>query len=570
MRPGDTTAPTPPTLLSRRAFLASTGQLAAGLAVAGPPLLVAAPAFDLVIKGGTILDGTGGPPFPADVGLVGDRIEFIGTISSEQGRRVLDASGLSVAPGFIDIHTHSDGTILAYPTADSRVRQGVTTEVTGNCGGSAAPVGGPDSPALGRELSREGPPATWSDVASYCALLERTRIATNQVLLVGQGTLRRNLVGLVNRPLTPDELQAEIRSLEEALDQGVFGLSTGLEYTPGRFTPTDEIVALARVVARRGGLYASHIRNEEALLLEAVDEAIAIGRQTGVRVQISHLKAAGRPNWPKQRGALGLIETARRDGIAVLADAYPYTAYSTGLTIFLPDWALEGGAPAILARLRDPAARARIRREVGPRIANDPGSADLIVIARVESERNRALVGETLAAIAARWKLDPVEALLKLLEEEETSVSYIGHAMSPENVELVLAHPLVMIGSDGSSLAPVGRAAAARPHPRSYGAYARVLAHYVRERRLLDLTTAIKKMTSMPADQIGLRDRGRIARGLKADLVAFDLAQVQDRATFEDPHQYAAGFVHVLVNGVPVVEGGQPTGARPGQVLRRP
>ncbi len=558
-----------PDVVTRRAFLVQTGQVAACLAVAGPVSVVAAPAFDLVIKGGTILDGTGGPPFPADLGIVGDRIEALGQIAPEQGRRLLDAMGLYVAPGFIDIHTHSDGTILSYPTADSRVRQGVTTEVTGNCGGSAAPLGGADLDARRRELAREGTPGTWSDVASYCALLEKTRIATNQALLVGQGTLRRNLVGLVNRPLASEELAAEIRALEEALDQGAFGLSTGLEYTPGRFTPTDEIVALARVVARRGGLYASHIRNEEALLLEAIDEAIEIGRRTGVRVQISHLKAAGRPNWSKQRGALGLIETARREGIAVLADAYPYTAYSTGLTIFLPDWALEGGAPAILARLSDPAERARIRRDVGPRIANDPGSPDLIVIARVESERNRPLVGETLAAIAARWKLDPVDALLRLLEEEDASVSYIGHAMSPENVERVLAHPLVMIGSDGSSLAPVGRAAAARPHPRSYGAYARVLAHYVRERRLFDLPTAVKKMTSLPADQVGLRDRGRIARGLIADLVVFDAAQVQDRATFDDPHQYATGFVHVLVNGVPVVEGGQPTGARPGRVLRR-
>lgn len=555
--------------VSRRRFLVSASHAAAGLAVLRPVRLVAAPAFDLVLTGGTIVDGTGGPPLRADLGIVGDRIEYLGAISPGQGRRVLDVQGLYVAPGFIDIHTHSDGTILTYPTADSRIRQGVTTEVTGNCGGSAAPLSGPSIEARRRELATEGVAATWTDLASYCALLEQTRIATNQALLVGQGTLRRNVVGLVNRPLTPDELQAEIRALEEALDQGAFGLSTGLEYIPGRFTPTEEIVALARVVARRGGLYASHLRNEEALLLEAIDEAIEIGRQTGVRVEISHLKAAGRPNWAKQRGALGLIETARRDGIAVLADAYPYTAYSTGLTIFLPDWAAEGGAPAILARLRDPAERARIRRELAPRIASDPGGYDLIVIARVASERNRPLVGRSLEEIAATWKLEPIDALLRLLEEEETSVSYIGHAMSPENVELVLAHPLVMIGSDGSSLAATGAALAARPHPRAYGAYARVLAYYVRERRLFDLVTAIKKMTSMPADQVGLRDRGRIARGQAADLVVFDPAQVQDHATFERPHQYATGFVHVLVNGVPVVEAGQPTGARPGRVLRR-
>jgi N-acyl-D-aspartate/D-glutamate deacylase len=342
-----------------------------------------------------------------------------------------------------------------------------------------------------------------------------------------------------------------------------------LEYAPGRFTPTDEIVALARVVARRGGLYASHIRNEEANLLAAVDEAIEIGRRTGSRVEISHLKAAGRPNWPKQNAALDLIEAARTDGVDVMADAYPYTAYSTGLTIFMPDWALEGGWSRLGERLENPDDRARIRQSYSSQIEVDPGDYSLIVIASTRTEENRELVGMNLVEIGDHWALDPVDAALRLLMEEEGRVSIIGHGMSPDNVERVLSHPLVMIGSDGYSMAPVGRAAQTRPHPRSYGTCARVLAHYCRERKIFDLATAVRKMSSMPADQVGIVDRGRIARGMKADLVVFDPESVRDVATFDDPHRYAVGIEHVLVNGKLVVDGGKSTGARAGKVLRK-
>jgi N-acyl-D-amino-acid deacylase len=552
---------------TRRRFLRDGGRGFLGLALF--PRIEWQPAFDLVLKGGTVVDGTGGTPFPADVGVRGDAIEAVGAIPEDAARRVVDVSGLHVAPGFVDIHSHSDGDILAYPGAESRAMQGVTTEITGNCGSSAAPLAGEDLARRRADLEEEGVRPEWSDLASYCAVIERSAIAVNHAMLLGQGTLRRGAVGLVNRPLTHEELDAVLRAVEGGMDQGAFGLSTGLEYVPGRYTPTDEIVAMARVVGRRGGLYASHIRNEEASLLEAVGEAIEIGRRSGARVEISHLKAAGRRNWPKQRAALHLVESARRDGVEVLADAYPYTAYSTGLTIFLDDAALEGGTPAMLERLRDPAQRSRIRGQAAERIAADPGDFDLVVISRVKTEANRAFVGKSLAQIAALRGLEPVDALLALLEEEEGIVSFIGHGMSEENVEQVLAHPLVMIGSDGASMAPTGRAALSRPHPRSYGAFARVLGRFCRERRLFDLPTAVKKMTSLPADQVGLPDRGRIARGKKADLVAFDAATVKDEATFDDPHRYPAGIAHVLVNGVFVVESGRHTGARPGRVLRR-
>jgi len=554
---------------SRRRFLERGGSATLGLALYPFSRVQAAPSFDVVIRGGSILDGTGGPAWKADLGLAGDTIVGLGEIAAEQGRLVVDATGLHVAPGFIDIHSHSDDAILRYPTADSRTRQGITTEVTGNCGFSIAPLEGLGAQERRADLLEDyGIEATWTGVASYLRALEELRMSVNQALLLGQGVLRENAIGPADRALTPEELGQVVRSVEVGMDEGAFGLSTGLEYTPGIFTPTDEIVALARVVGRRGGLYASHIRNEETALLAAIDEAIEIGRRSGARVEISHLKAAGTPNWGKQRAALALIEAARHGGVQVLADAYPYTAYSTGLSILLPAWAREGGREALAGRLADPEARSRIRSELKKRVKEDPGDFDLIVISRVRSEENRPLIGKNVRQIAEGWGVEPADAALRLLAEEG-SVGFIGHGMSAENVETVLAHPLVMIGSDGSSMAPEGPAAKTRPHPRSYGTCPRVLGHYCRERGLFDLPTAVKKMTSMPADQVGIRDRGRIARGKKADLVVFDAGTVKDGATFENPHRYPTGIQHVLVNGELVVDGGSHTGRRPGRVLRR-
>jgi len=553
----------------RREFLKRSGSAGLGLALLPLPRVESAPTFDLVIHHGLILDGTGGPAFVADVGVQGDTIAELGTIPAEQGRRVLDASGLHVAPGFIDVHTHSDESILRYPTADSRVRQGITTEVTGNCGSSMAPLEGRDADERRADFFEEyGVEATWTDVGSYFRTLEELRISVNHAMLLGHGDLRRSVAGLEDRPLTEDEQKLLLRAVEQGMDEGAIGLSTGLEYTPGRYAHTEEIVALARVVARRGGLYATHMRDEAGSLLEAVHEAIEIGRRAGARVSISHLKAAGRPHWSLQPDALRLIEDMRGAGVDVRADAYPYTAYSTGLTIFLPGWALDGGRQALAARLADAGERSRIRDEVAANVGRDPGGFELIVISSVRGEANRGAVGQPLDRIAAGWAVDPAEALLRLVAEEEGAVSFVGHGMSPENVERVLTHPLVMIGSDGRSMAPEGPLAKTRPHPRSYGTCARVLGHYSRERKVLDLPTAVEKMTRLPADQVGLRDRGRIAKGMKADLTLFDAATVADQATFDDPHRYPIGIQHVIVNGVLVVEDGAHTGARPGRVLR--
>lgn len=555
------------TRVTRRRFIEASGLAAAGLATARPVLGYLAPEFDLVLRGGTVLDGTGGPAQRVDVGVRGDAIVAVGDIAAERARRAIDVSGLQVAPGFVDIHTHSDRTVLKYPTCDSRVLQGVTTEVTGNCGDCAALLSGVDVERRRKEWRDEGVRADWSDVASYAARVEATKVSANQALLLGQGTIRENAVGNVDRRLTPDELKAVLRAVEEGMDQGAFGLSTGLEYTPGQYTPTEEIVEMSRVVARYGGLYASHVRNEVASVLESVEEAVDIGRVSGARVEVSHLKTCGKRHWPKQRATLDLVEAARRSGVDVLADVYPYTAYSTGLTLFCDAWALEGGDADLVRRLRSATDRARIRREVDAHVAEEPGGYDLIVISSVTTEKNRVAVGKSVADVAELWKIEPVEALLRLLEEESGDVSYIGHAMSPENVAMVLSHPLVMIGSDGVSMtaAPdVGR-----PHPRSFGTYARVLQHYVRETRAVDLSAAIRKMTSMPADHLGLSDRGRIARGKRADLVVFDAASVAERSTFDDPLLPPVGVSTVLVNGTPVVEGGKHTGARPGRFLRK-
>ncbi len=558
--------------ITRRTFLAASAA-ALGCAAhrqAAASVSAAPPRFDLLIIGAQVLDGTGAAPFMADIGIKGDRIEALGAIDPEQARRVIQADGLHASPGFIDIHTHSDGLILAHQTADSRVRQGVTTELAGNCGGSVAPLSGMDVDVRRvRMLEEDGFLAEWTDTASYFEHVEKKGISVNQAMLTGHNTLRQNAIGMADRRLTDDEFRGMVLELEQALDQGTFGLSSGLEYLPGSYAPPEELKALARVVARRGGLYATHMRDESARVLEAVDEALEVAETTGVRLEISHLKAAGKSNWDKQPVILEKIVAARSKGVAVLADAYPYPAYSTGLSIFLPAWTGEGGEQSLYARLADPAQRARIRNEVDRQISMDPGEYSLIVIARVWSPQNRQLAGKNLQEIAGQWNIQPAEAVLRLIEEEHSKVEMIGFGMRPENVEMVLAHPLVMVGSDGYSITPAGKMEDARPHPRSYGAFARALGYYCRERKIFDLPAAVRKLTSMPADQIGLNGRGRLARGMYADLVLFDAGKVIDAATFDDPQRYALGIEHVLVNGVPVAESGRHTGALPGRVLRR-
>ncbi|MBW2369324.1 MAG: D-aminoacylase [Deltaproteobacteria bacterium] len=554
-------------LQSRREFLVTGGMTLAGVMVK-PAFAVEGPHYDFLFKNAQVLDGSGRPARKADIAVKGDTIAAIDAIPSEQARNAIDVAGLHISPGFIDIHSHSDLTILSHPTADNCVFQGITTEVTGNCGYSAAPV---SKKAADREIleKRFGFVPQWDTVSSYFDAVEKLKISVNHAFLIGHGTLRSNIIGSIDRKMTPAELKTTARAVEEGMDQGAFGLSTGLEYAPGIYAPIEEIVELARLVSRRKGLYASHIRNEVDGVLAAIEEAIHIGREAGVRVQVSHLKAIGRPNWWRQKAALDIIEKARAGGVDVMADAYPYTAYATSLTLFLEPWAREGGSDDIKARLKNPKKRERIRSEAHRRVQNDPGGYDLAMILNVDSEIHQTVVGKNLIEIAEMWQVEPVDALLKLLEETGGIGGFIGHGMSPENVEMVLSHPLVMIGSDGASMPLPEAGSPCQAHPRCFGTYPKVLGHYTRERKIMDLPTAVKKMTTMPAARLGLRDRGRIARGMKADLVVFDAATVLDKATFENPCQYSVGIKYVMVNGQLVVENEKHTGRKPGGMLRR-
>jgi N-acyl-D-amino-acid deacylase len=541
--------------VNRRDLLRLGSLAAAGAALGGRALGGEAVAFDVVLRGGTLVDGLGGTPFAGDLALAGDRIAAVAPAGmlAAGAARSLDVAGKIVCPGFVDLHSHSDFSLSDCPTADSRIRQGITTEITGNCGSSAAPAA-----ADGGELG----------VAAWFDGLEARRLAVNVALLVGHGTLRERALGSVDRPATDVELARMVVELETAMDAGAIGLSTGLEYVPGIFTPTAEIEALARVVARRGRLYASHLRNEVDAVLAAVDEAVAIARATGVRTQISHFKVCGRSFWPQQDEALARLERARASGLDVAADAYPYTAYSTGLSIVLPAWAREGGSEAMLARLADPARRVEIAAAVRAYVATEPGDFDLIVISSLGEGGRTDAVGRSVAAIAADDGIEPVETLLRLLEQSRDEVSYVGFAMSEENVAKVLAHPLVCFGSDGYALRAED-ADADRPHPRSYGAAVRLLARYCRDLAALDLQSAVRKLTAFPADRAGLADRGRLVPGCSADVVVFDLAALADTATYENPKRYPAGIERVWVNGVATVEAGVPTGERAGRVLRR-
>jgi len=525
--------------------------------------------LDLVIRGARIVDGTGNPWWPGDVGTQGDRIVALGDLTGASARGVIDAAGAVVAPGFIDLHTHADFTLPRFPRAEAMVRQGVTTQLVGNCGFSPFP-GAPDRLDLLRAYAAfvdAGLSWEWRDAAGYAAALERLPLACNVALQVGHGAVRIAVMGFDDRPPSGAELDAMRRLVAEAFEQGVLALSTGLIYVPGSYARTDELVALAEVAARYGGFYSSHIRGEGGTLVPAVEEALEVGRRAGVAVQLSHHKASGRRNWGRVDVTLGMIDRARAAGQDVLADQYPYTAGSTTLAATVPAWAMQGGLDALLARLADPPTRRRIRAEMaGGAPAGREFEPDAIMISAVPPGPDSAYEGMMLAEIAAARGEDPVDAALGLLERHRGAVQMVVFSMSEDDVRRVMRHPAVAVASDGWTLAPE---AGGRPHPRSYGTYARVLGRYVREAGVLRLEDAIRKMTSLPAQRLGRRDLGLIRPGCAADLVVFDPDRVADLATFQEPHRFCAGVSHVVVNGQVAIEDGRDTGARAGRVLRR-
>ncbi|MCS6776969.1 MAG: D-aminoacylase [Chloroherpetonaceae bacterium] len=535
---------------------------------------MAEPEYDLILRGGTVLDGTGGPAFRADVGVCGARITAVGDLSTAQARRVLDASGLRVVPGFLDIHTHSDISATYHPEQSSAVAMGVTTQVVGNCGLSMGLALRTD--VFGMEqrwLAAHRAQIVWGDFAEYLQFVEGQGIGTNVLSLVGHGTLRKRVMGMADRAPDAAELRQMQRVLEDALEAGAWGLSSGLEYPPSAFAGEEELVALCRVVAGGGGLYATHLRNEGDTLIEAVQEALRVGERAGVAVQLSHHKAEGERNHGKVRTTLRMIEEARERGLDVQTDQYPYPAYMTALAIqTLPRWALRGSDADMVARLRDPATRTAIREEMArlhPEWEDARAGAHWDRV-RIGICRGRPEIqGRSVRELAAEAGAHPMDYVLGLLEETEGHVSAINFSIDEGDIVTVLRYRWTAIGSDGVATRPEGATVKDMVHPRSYGTFPRVLGRYVREEGVLSEAEAVHRMTGLPAARLGLTDRGRIAAGCFADITVYDPERVADRATFEDPHRYPEGIVWVIVNGQVALEGGEPLGVRAGRVLRR-
>ncbi len=526
----------------------------------------------LIIRGGTLLDGTEAARKRADVTVEDGLVSAVGELDRAEADTVLDATDLVVAPGFIDMHSHSDLSLLINPRGESKLRQGVTTEVIGQCGFSPAPAPGPRADAIRAIFGVWATEVDWSwgSYGEYLAALRQQGTSVNVVPVVGHGVLRAGVMGEENRPPTPGELEQMRAALREAMEEGAFGMSSGLAYAPGMFADADELAALAGEIAPLRGIYFSHIRGEDKRLLGALSEAIEVGRRAGVPVQISHLKAEGRTNWGKTQAALDLIERAREEGVGVGFDAYPYTAWNTGLAQLLPAWAREGGREAILSRLTEPAMQVRLVGELADAAQADPGRWERRLLASAGTEANRSLQGKTIAEIARLRGRPPEQTVLDLLIEEQTDAGMVGFGMCEDDVRRVLAHPLATIGSDSASQAPYGVLGRSHPHPRTYGTFARVLGHYARDEGLFSLEEAVAKMTGRAAARLGLEDRGLIAPGMAADIVVFDPEAIVDRATYEQPHQYAAGVRWVIVNGILELEGDEHADRRPGRVLRSP
>jgi dihydroorotase/N-acyl-D-amino-acid deacylase len=540
------------------------------LSQAGAP----ARSFDVLITGGHIIDGTGSPWYAADVGIRDGRIAAIGRLTGAAAQTTIDAQGKIVAPGFIDMLGQSELTLLVDPHVPSKIFQGITTEITGE-GGSAAPLNDAIIKAdhVGYEHLKITP--DWRTLEQYFTRLEKQGIGINMATYVGATQVRRMVLGDADKQPTPDELTKMKALVRSAMEQGAVGVSTSLQYAPAPYAKTEELVALASEAAKYGGVYATHMRSEGDAVMDALDEAIRIGREANIPVEIWHIKAAGKQNWGRMKEIVARVEQARRDGVDISADTYAYPAWFNAFSAFVPPWAHDGGDEKLIERLKDPVMRARIRKDMltpGGSWDNEwqeiPGP-EAVQICVVQNPELTALQGKTLADVAKLWNRDPIDALFDILIKDHAYTEVAVFAMSEPDIALAVSQPWVAFDNDSQGTAPTGLLGQEHPHPRAYGTFPRVIRKFVREDKVLRLEEAIRKMTALPAQKMRLADRGVLKAGLWADVVVFDADRLTDVATFEQPNQLSVGMEAVLVNGVPVIKDGKATNALPGKVLRR-
>ena len=532
-------------------------------------------AFDVIIRGGSVYDGTGSPGRRADVGIRGDRIAAVGVLAGAQAAQTVDATGLAVAPGFINMLSWSTESLLVDGRSQGEIRQGVTTQIFGE-GSSMGPLNDEMKKRAVEQMGDLKYDITWTTLSEYLKELERRGVSQNVASFIGATTIREHVVGLDDRKPTPAELDAMRELVRREMEAGALGIGSSLIYAPAFYASTEELIELCKVAAQYGGKYISHMRSEGNRLLEAIDELIRISREAGIPAEIYHLKAAGQANWPKMDQAIAKIETARQQGLKITADMYNYPAGATGLDAAMPPWVLDGGYKAAFARLRDPGQRTKIAQAIRTpsteweNLYLSAGSPDRVLLVEFKSEKLKPLTGKTLAEAAKLRGEDPVETIMNLVAEDESRVGTVYFMMSDDNIIKQIRLPWVSFGSDAASMAPEPPFTKSSAHPRAYGNFARLLGKYVRDEKVIPLEEAVRRLSGLPATNLELDRRGFLKEGMFADVVVFDPATIADRATFDKPHQYAVGVKHVFVNGAQVLKDGEHTGAKPGRAIRGP
>jgi len=557
----------PFSLLPFRLFLAAGLALCAVARASNQPQ-----AFDLIVRGGTVYDGTGGAGRRVDVAIRGDRIAGLGDFSNAAASTIVDATGLAVSPGFINMLSWSTESLLVDGRSQGEIRQGITTQIFGE-GSSMGPLNGDMKKRMVEQMGDLKYEITWTTLSEYLRDLERRGVSQNVASFLGATTVREHVIGLEDRKPTPAEMQAMREIVRREMEAGALGIGSSLIYAPAFYATTDELIELCKVAATYRGKYISHVRSEGNRLVEAVEELIRISREAGIPAEIYHLKAAGQANWPKISRVIAIVEEARRKGLKITADMYTYTAGATGLDASMPPWVLDGGYDEAYKRLRDPAIRKKIAHAIRtPSKAWEnlflaAGSPERVLLVEFKSEALKPLTGRTLAEAARLRGEDPIDTIMNLVLEDRSRVGTVYFMMSEDNLRRQVGLPWVSFGSDAASMAPELPFTRSSAHPRAYGNFARLLGRYVREQKVIPLADAIHRLSGLPAASLELRDRGLLKEGMFADVVVFDPATIADRATFEKPHQYAEGVRHVIVNGVPVLKDGEHTGAKPGRAL---